>query len=106
MGIIIVYIYFLLYESNITIFHPGELFAWIDRYRINANRRKVIEAVVCTTLWMVWRYRNDVVHDAGKMKNDMLVDSIKEFSFLWFSNRFQKDSVRWNLWLFSPLNVV
>ncbi|KAL4591535.1 hypothetical protein LXL04_004504 [Taraxacum kok-saghyz] len=57
--------------SRVTIFHPGELFTWIDHYRISANRRKVIEAVVCTTLWVIWRYRNDVVHDSGKMKKDI-----------------------------------
>ncbi|KAL4573017.1 hypothetical protein LXL04_019810 [Taraxacum kok-saghyz] len=83
--------------SRVTIFHSGELFTWIGDYRVSANRRKVIEAVVCTTLWVIWRYRNDVVHDSGKMKKDMLVDSIKEFSFLWFSNRFPKGSVCWNL---------
>ncbi|KAL4570644.1 hypothetical protein LXL04_026303 [Taraxacum kok-saghyz] len=76
--------------SSITIFHPGELFTWIEECRVSANWRKVIEAVVCTILWVIWRYRNDVVHDSEKIRKDMLLDSIKELSFLWFGNHFHK----------------
>ena len=39
----------------------GTLFEWIDSSNLNDKKRKVLEAVVDTTLWMVWRYRNVVV---------------------------------------------
>ncbi|KAL4575854.1 hypothetical protein LXL04_011941 [Taraxacum kok-saghyz] len=41
----------------------GDLFDWLDSTNLNAKKRKVTEAVVATTLWMLWRYRNDVVYE-------------------------------------------
>ena len=81
-----------------TIFYPRDLLAWVDSCCGTVNRRLAIEALVCTTLWIIWRYRNDLVHDSHKMMKDILVDSIKEFSFLWFSNRSKKVSITWNIW--------
>ncbi|KAL4588701.1 hypothetical protein LXL04_001596 [Taraxacum kok-saghyz] len=92
-----------LQTSPVNTFHP-ELFEWVDGWRGSTNRRLVLEAVVCITLWMICRFRNDVVHESRKMRKDMLVDSIKEFSFLWVTNRFKKISINWNLWFFCPLN--
>ncbi|KAL4584583.1 hypothetical protein LXL04_009187 [Taraxacum kok-saghyz] len=67
--------------------HPSEVFDWIDDSRGSSNRRLVIEAVVCSAFWMILRFRNDVVHESRKMRKDMLVDFIKDFAFVWISNR-------------------
>ncbi|KAL4577803.1 hypothetical protein LXL04_013917 [Taraxacum kok-saghyz] len=91
---------------SVNVFHLGELFEWVDGCRGSTNRRKVIEALVCITLWMIWRFRNDVVHEARNMRKDMLVDNIKEIVFVWIINRFKKVSGSWNLWLLCPLNAL
>ena len=63
---------------------PKEVFDSVETARMRLNQRKVLEVVVCTTLWVIWRYRNDVLYEVGKMKKCVLIDSIKEFSFVWF----------------------
>ncbi|KAL4573594.1 hypothetical protein LXL04_020405 [Taraxacum kok-saghyz] len=47
---------------------PREVFARVDGSRINAKQKEVLEVVVCTVFWVIWQYRNDVVHDAGKLE--------------------------------------
>ncbi|KAL4592856.1 hypothetical protein LXL04_005863 [Taraxacum kok-saghyz] len=86
--------------------HPSEVFDWIDDSRGSSNRRLVIEAVVCSAFWMIWRFRNDVVHESRKMRKEMLVDFIKDFAFVWISNRCKKVPNNWNLWFFCPLNAL
>ena len=67
-------------------------------------RKESFETVVCTTYWLIWRFRNDVVHETRKLKKDALFDTIRELTFLWFSNRCNKVIVSWSLWLQNPLN--
>ncbi|KAL4565983.1 hypothetical protein LXL04_030092 [Taraxacum kok-saghyz] len=61
----------------------GTLFEWIDSSNLNDKKRKVLEAVVDTTLWMVWRYRNDVVFEGKMIRKSFIFDYVREFSFLW-----------------------
>ena len=53
-------------------FNPREMFCWLEDYRASANKKAVIEVVVCTVYWVLWRFRNDMVHGAGKMKRNIL----------------------------------
>ena len=85
---------------------PREVFAWVDTYQQSAARKKIIEAVVYATLWFVWRYRNDVVHETRVLRKNLLFDSIREFSFLWFSNRNRALRINWTVWFQNPLNVL
>ena len=48
---------------------PGDAFDWVDECALGNNRKHVINAVVCTTFWVLWRYRNDVVHESRLMRN-------------------------------------
>ncbi|KAL4560066.1 hypothetical protein LXL04_032214 [Taraxacum kok-saghyz] len=82
-----------LQTSHVNTSHPGELFEWVDGWRGSRNRRLVLEAVLCITFWMIWRFRNDVVHESRKMRKDMIVDNIKEISFVWVTNRFKKTNI-------------
>ncbi|KAL4572915.1 hypothetical protein LXL04_019703 [Taraxacum kok-saghyz] len=67
-----------------------EIFAWVDRIRMRNNQKTVLEVVICATLWLIWRYQNDVAHDSRKLKRAILLDSIKEYSFVWFRYRQKK----------------
>ena len=44
---------------------PDELLGWVDGCRITVNQKHILEAVICTTFWVIWRFRNDVVHGGG-----------------------------------------
>ena len=82
-----------------------EAFDWVDASRLSSNRKSVIEAIMCSTLWMIWCYRNDVVHEVRLLRKEILFDAIREFLFLWFSDRHKKISVNWTVLLQDPLNV-
>ncbi|KAL4591700.1 hypothetical protein LXL04_004671 [Taraxacum kok-saghyz] len=59
------------------------LFDWLDNVKLSRDKRDVLEAVVSTTLWMIWRYRNDVVYEGNMIRKSLLFDCIREFSFSW-----------------------
>lgn len=44
----------------------------------------VIDAIVCTTLWYLWCFRNDQVFDRKKIRRNQIVDAIKEFFLIGF----------------------
>ena len=84
---------------------PSEFLKNESNLKLNEKKKIVIEAIVCTGLWFLWKYRNDVVHNTGKIRKGMIVDSIKEYSFLWSSNRQTKMYFDWAGWLLNiPLN--
>ena len=85
---------------------PDDLFRWVDECRMAGIQKSLLEAVLCNTYWVIWRFRNDVVHGARKMRKDNLFDYIREFSFLWVSNRFKKRSITWNVWLQNLFSIV
>ncbi|KAL4586994.1 hypothetical protein LXL04_011642 [Taraxacum kok-saghyz] len=41
-----------------------EILRWCDSARLGSSSRHVLEVVCCTTLWFIWRFRNDVVHNS------------------------------------------
>ncbi|KAL4573605.1 hypothetical protein LXL04_020416 [Taraxacum kok-saghyz] len=85
---------------------PREVFARVDGSRINAKQKEVLEVVVYTVFWVIWRYRNDVVHDEGKIRKETIFYAIREFSFLWFCNRESKVSFFYSSWMQYPLNAL
>ncbi|KAL4568159.1 hypothetical protein LXL04_023765 [Taraxacum kok-saghyz] len=85
---------------------PKEILDWVEECRLRSNQKKSLEVVVCAALWILWRYRNDVIHESRKMRKGVILDCIKEFSFVWFRNRQHKVVVSWTDWLQQPLNVL
>lgn len=39
----------------------ADLLAWIDSANMVALRTRIIKVIVLTTIWMLWRYRNNAV---------------------------------------------
>ncbi|KAL4583572.1 hypothetical protein LXL04_008150 [Taraxacum kok-saghyz] len=48
--------------------HPKEVFRQMETCRLTLNQKKALEVVMCAVWWLIWRYRNDVVHDNRKMR--------------------------------------
>ncbi|KAL4582801.1 hypothetical protein LXL04_007360 [Taraxacum kok-saghyz] len=92
--------------GEVAVHDPASLFAWVDAVKINGTKKSVLESIVCTTCWFIWRLRNDIVHAARMMRRDVLFDFIREFSFVWFSSRLKRVRVNWLCWLQNPLDVV
>ena len=64
---------------------PSEFLKSVGDLKLNKKKKRVIEAIVCTSLWFLWKYRNDVVHGNGKIRQSSIVESIQEYSYLWCS---------------------
>ena len=41
-----------------------DLFIWIDQVPISVKKKALVDAVVCTIIWYVWRLRNNKVFAA------------------------------------------
>lgn len=80
----------------------SNLFILIDNMSVNSKKKTLVDAISCTTIWFIWKYRNDLVFASGKLKNNEIMDAIKEFSFLWYSNINIKCFVSWVNWLNIP----
>ena len=62
--------------------HPKEVFTEMETCRLTLNQKEALEVVMCAVWWLIWRYRNDVVHDNRKMRKRLILDAIKEFFFV------------------------
>lgn len=81
------------------------LFDYVDALYFCHIKKIDIDAVVGTTLWYIWRFRNDNVFAGGKFKRGDILDSICEFSFLQFSNINRNCSFNWTCWLQCPVKL-
>lgn len=50
-------------------------------------KREVIHAIVLTTIWCIWKARNDKVFTGKKVSVKEVIDDIRSLSFLWVKNR-------------------
>ena len=85
---------------NVSMF-SGESFSewweWCDS--IPKNMRYKMHVIGLATCWMIWRYRNSVLFDAGRMRKSDLVDNVIMLSFSWLTHQNQKYKVSWVDWL-------
>ncbi|KAL4567571.1 hypothetical protein LXL04_023159 [Taraxacum kok-saghyz] len=79
-----------------------DVFDWVYNLVINTRKKEVVDAVVCTLKWYIWKFRNDVLF-SKKMKRSKIVDAIKDYSFLWVTNRNKKLKMSYCNWLPNPL---
>lgn len=59
-------------------------FYFIYGYSCSTNKKLLLDAVVCTTMWINWQFRNDRLFAANKIRKSEIMDSVKEFSFYGF----------------------
>ncbi|KAL4565924.1 hypothetical protein LXL04_030030 [Taraxacum kok-saghyz] len=82
---------------------PDNVIQWLDEVKVTKDKKTIIEVIVCTTMWAIWRLRNDIVHKVRLLRKDMLFDFVQEFSFCWCSSRQSKFQIYWVDWLQHPL---
>ncbi|KAJ0860513.1 hypothetical protein HanRHA438_Chr13g0624471 [Helianthus annuus] len=60
--------------------------------------KKAIHAVCLTTMWVLWKMRNDMVfnHLSPSVQNS--VANIKSLSFLWVKHRSKVSALDWEIW--------
>ena len=76
-----------------------EVFSWLDNMNIRASRKLVLESIIGVVVWVIWKFRNQLVFGKMDWHQKDLFDHITSYSFLWFYSRNRKIHVSWNQWI-------
>ncbi|XP_021985451.1 uncharacterized protein LOC110881535 [Helianthus annuus] len=60
--------------------------------------KKVIFTIVQTTVWCMWRCRNEVVFNQKQANVARLVEEIRALGFLWVRSRAKLQEMSWEMW--------
>ena len=81
-----------------------DFWSWIAVAHLNGKQRIIIEVIILSTLWSIWRYRNSVIFQDSKFRKCHIIDNIVVNSFDWLSSRFKKSRLDWTSWLQNPMS--
>ncbi|KAJ0507400.1 hypothetical protein HanRHA438_Chr11g0483191 [Helianthus annuus] len=65
----------------------------------SSYKRQVIDAIITTTCWTLWKTRNNIIFNNGSFKVDGIKGEVKSSSFLWVKYRAKRINVEWNRWI-------
>ncbi|PWA40745.1 RNA-directed DNA polymerase, eukaryota, Reverse transcriptase zinc-binding domain protein [Artemisia annua] len=80
-----------------------DILDWIDSMHSSLKRKKVLEAIILTSMWVIWKYRNNNLFGSVKMKRSCIFDIIVSNAFEWCSSRSRYCSRNPSLWLQNPM---
>ena len=73
----------------------------------NSKRSKyVLQGIVFTSMWVIWKERNERIFNGKRRRAIEVVESIKMTSYFWFRNRSRIQSIDWIDWCKYPLDVM
>ncbi|KAJ0586264.1 putative reverse transcriptase zinc-binding domain-containing protein [Helianthus annuus] len=64
-----------------------------------AGKKKVINGVVLTACWCIWKERNEVVFADKKASVAKVLEEIKSLAYLWIKNRSPFTDLSWKDWV-------
>ncbi|GKB22366.1 EXORDIUM-like protein, partial [Tanacetum coccineum] len=73
-----------------------------DRVAIPTNHRAAFDVVVQTTLWILWRFRNETCFSSKRPSKQLILNDIKLSSFNSISCRLRKVHLNWIHWFDNP----
>ena len=76
---------------------------WSSKIVGSSGQRKAFEAVIITTFWVLWNFRNQSIFALNPPKKASIFDEVVDRSFFWVSNRCRNRNVSWGMWLQNPL---
>ncbi|PWA35349.1 hypothetical protein CTI12_AA610320 [Artemisia annua] len=76
---------------------------WVEASISDAKKRKVVGVIIYTTIWMLWRFKNNIVFQDPKMKKSHIYENIIIHSFDCSMKRCGKCNIAWTLWLQNPI---
>ncbi|GJS28642.1 putative ribonuclease H-like domain-containing protein [Tanacetum coccineum] len=97
LEVVLLYLVLLYYEVTLPDIFPlrhifagvteGDLVHLADHTPLGEKFTKFFDVVVQTTIWSIWRYRNNVIFSAKKPSKDLIFNDIKMYSFNWIVSR-------------------
>ncbi|GJZ36016.1 putative RNA-directed DNA polymerase [Tanacetum coccineum] len=88
--------------NNIQVDNLNDVFSLSSRSNLTPKVSILFDAVVQSTLWFLWRFRNEFIFASKRPNKDLILNDIKHYTFVWISNRLRKVSCNWLEWLFNP----
>uniref|UniRef100_A0A251TXQ6 Putative RNA-directed DNA polymerase, eukaryota, Reverse transcriptase zinc-binding domain protein n=1 Tax=Helianthus annuus TaxID=4232 RepID=A0A251TXQ6_HELAN len=67
---------------------------------VNGPRKwqKAYYTVILTTIWSIWKCRNEVIFNQKEPKMERLIEEIRTLSYLWVRNRSKSLGLTWGNW--------
>lgn len=81
----------------------NELLEWVDSCNSRLKRKQVLEVIVETSIWVLWKFRNNMIFGSTKMKKSSLFDLVVLHSFEWVTARNKNFCINWTSWLLNPM---
>lgn len=94
---------------NITNVHLNNLYDVIhlaDYAPIASKHSRFFDVVVQTTIWALWKFRNDSTFSMKRPRKDLIFSDVKLLSFTWVSSRCEKPCLNWIEWFNDPCNAL
>lgn len=79
-------------------FHIKDLLELHSHIGGSAKKKKAFYAICLTTMWCIWRHRNDAVFNLKQPSIQTVLGDIKTLSFLWVKARAKQHSLVWDVW--------
>ena len=92
--------------SPIFAFEVSDLLKVADYQRASKDNKYILRGIIITTLWAVWKERNNRIFNNKRRRAIEVVEHIKSTSFFWIRNRSKFKVIDWIDWCNSPLNIM
>ena len=91
--------------QNISITCLHDAINLTDRVNIPNHLVAFFDAVVQSTIWFLWRFRNDMSFSLKRPSKDLILNDIKLASYNWISSRVRTVTLNWFEWFDNPCNT-
>ncbi|GJU86205.1 RNA-directed DNA polymerase, eukaryota, reverse transcriptase zinc-binding domain protein, partial [Tanacetum coccineum] len=81
------------------------LIFWSNSTSLPDSLKSCFDAIIQSTTWIIWRYRNRLCFDIHPPQKDNLGGEIKTLSYSWISHRKKDFHPNWNVWILDPINA-
>ncbi|GJX30645.1 RNA-directed DNA polymerase, eukaryota, reverse transcriptase zinc-binding domain protein [Tanacetum coccineum] len=77
-----------------------------DHSPLQSKSSRFFDAVVQTTIWSLWRFRNNTIFSTKRPSRVLLFNDIKTLSYHWITSRCRNSSFNWIEWFDNPCRAI
>ncbi|MFS7895261.1 hypothetical protein Hanom_Chr00s002594g01701761 [Helianthus anomalus] len=66
---------------------------------VQKQKRRMIQLIVLTTCWEIWKARNDLIFSGKRIDIEKIFGEIQTSSYLWAKYRAKRSNLEWRSWL-------
>ncbi|GJZ04885.1 RNA-directed DNA polymerase, eukaryota, reverse transcriptase zinc-binding domain protein [Tanacetum coccineum] len=92
--------------SNVNFSNLQDVISLAERAPVPAACKMFFDTVVQSTIWHIWRFRNEMVFNSKRPNKHIILDNVKLSTFNWITYRQKKVSSKWIEWICDPCNAI